>query len=83
MTWSPDSWHGKPIKQQPSYRDENAVAAALARVRELPPLVAHGEVDALRTRLARASRGVRPFYSKAVIARSASLTAAKNPLRRS
>ena len=57
MTWSPDSWHGKPIKQQPSYRDENAVAAALARVRELPPLVAHGEVDALRTRLARASRG--------------------------
>ena len=57
MTWSPDSWHGKPIKQQPTYRDENAVAAALARVRELPPLVAHGEVDALRTRLARASRG--------------------------
>ena len=36
MTWSPDSWHGKPIKQQPTYRDENAVAAALARVRELP-----------------------------------------------
>ncbi|MEC8049445.1 MAG: 3-deoxy-7-phosphoheptulonate synthase class II [Myxococcota bacterium] len=57
MTWSPDSWHGKPIRQQPSYRDANAVAAALARVRELPPLVAHGEVDALRTRLARASRG--------------------------
>ena len=57
MTWSPDSWHGKPIKQQPTYRDENAVAAALARVRELPPLVAHGEVDALPTRLARASRG--------------------------
>ena len=67
MTWSPDSWHGKPIKQQPTYRDENAVAAALARVRELPPLVAHGEVDALRTRLARASRG-EAFCSKVVIA---------------
>ena len=82
MTWSPDSWHGKPIKQQPSYRDENAVAAALARVRELPPLVAHGEVDALRTRLARASRG-EAFCSKVVIARSASLIAAKSRLRRS
>jgi len=57
MTWTPQSWHGKPIKQQPSYRDPAAVKAALQRVRELPPLVAHGEVDTLRVRLARASRG--------------------------
>lgn len=57
MTWTPQSWHGKPIKQQPSYRDQEAVRSALQRVRELPPLVAHGEVDTLRVRLARASRG--------------------------
>ena len=57
MVWSPSSWHGKPIKQQPTYRDPAAVKSALDRVRELPPLVAHGEVDTLRKRLARASRG--------------------------
>ena len=57
MVWSPSSWHGKPIKQQPAYRDSDAVNAALDRVRALPPLVAHGEVDTLRKRLAKASRG--------------------------
>ena len=57
MSWSPKSWHGKPIKQQPNYRDPVAVEAALDRVRGLPPLVAHGEVETLRKRLARASRG--------------------------
>lgn len=55
--WTPDSWRSFPILQQPRYDDADAVEAALDTVRRLPPLVAAGEVDALRERLARASRG--------------------------
>ena len=55
--WRPDSWRAHPIQQQPRYRDDAAVRAALARVAALPPLVAPGEVDALRAHLARAARG--------------------------
>ena len=56
-SWTPDSWRARPIQQQPRYEDPAAVEAALDTVRHLPPLVAAGEVDALRERLARASRG--------------------------
>ncbi len=55
--WSPSSWRGRPIRQQPAYRDQAAVERALARVKELPPLVAPGEVDALRRHLADAAAG--------------------------
>ena len=55
--WTPQSWRQRPIKQQPRYRDPEAVRAALARVAALPPLVARGEVDALRAHLAKAARG--------------------------
>ncbi|MEC9466067.1 MAG: 3-deoxy-7-phosphoheptulonate synthase class II [Myxococcota bacterium] len=57
MSWAPDSWRSKPIKQQPAYEDEAAVAQALSAVQSLPPLVAHGEIDALRRRLAQAAKG--------------------------
>ncbi len=55
--WRPDSFRMRPIAQQPRYRDPEAVERALARVRALPPLVAPGEVDALRALLAKAARG--------------------------
>ena len=55
--WSPASWRGRPIQQQPQYRDPVAVEAALGVVRGLPPLVAPGEVDALRRHLAAAGAG--------------------------
>jgi 3-deoxy-7-phosphoheptulonate synthase len=55
--WSPASWRGKPIVQQPKYRDAQAVEAALNVVRGLPPLVAPGEVLALREHIAKAGRG--------------------------
>ncbi len=57
MSWAPDSWRSKPIKQQPNYEDEAAVKQALSAVQALPPLVAHGEIDALRRRLAQAAKG--------------------------
>ena len=55
--WTPGSWRAKPIQQQPRYPDNAALETALESVRSLPPLVHHGEVDALRTHLAQAARG--------------------------
>jgi 3-deoxy-7-phosphoheptulonate synthase len=43
--------------QQPDWPDSSAVAAALAELRALPPLVFAGECDVLRDRLAAVSRG--------------------------
>lgn len=57
MTWTPSSWRTFPIQQQPEYDDPASVQRALSVVRELPPLVAAGEVDALREQIARAARG--------------------------
>ena len=53
----PDSWRDKPIVQQPKYADALALNTALDAVRSMPPLVNHGEVDALRAHLAKAARG--------------------------
>jgi 3-deoxy-7-phosphoheptulonate synthase len=52
-----DHWRTLPIKQQPQWYDEAAVAAASAELATLPPLVFAGEVDNLRDRLARAAAG--------------------------
>ncbi len=57
--WSPDSWRGLPAAQQPVYRDPQAVDAALAELRELPPLVVEEEVDHLQRLLAEAAAGKR------------------------
>lgn len=57
--WSPDSWRGRPIQQQPTYRDPRALRDAVDRVRALPPLVHAGEVEALRQLLAEAGEGRR------------------------
>ena len=57
--WSPDSWRGLPAAQQPVYRDPQAVIAALAELRELPPLVVAEEVDHLQRLLAEAAAGKR------------------------
>ncbi|OAN27080.1 3-deoxy-7-phosphoheptulonate synthase [Plantibacter sp. H53] len=52
-----DYWRELPIKQQPSWPDQAAVARASAELATLPPLVFAGEVDILRDRLARAASG--------------------------
>lgn len=57
MSWTPRSWRQRPIQQQPTYADREALEAALATVRGLPPLVAHGEVVQLRRQLAQAACG--------------------------
>jgi len=55
--WSPTSWQQYPIKQQPTYKDQQALEAALKKVRSLPPLVHMKEVESLKAHLALAGEG--------------------------
>src|SRR5690606_39106134 len=52
-----DAWRSLPIKQQPQWPDTERVSAVSGQIAALPPLVFAGEVDNLRTRLARAASG--------------------------
>ena len=52
-----DVWRTLPIKQQPQWPDAERVASVSSQIASLPPLVFAGEVDNLRTRLARAASG--------------------------
>ena len=55
--WTPASWRGFPIRQAPTYPDENALAAMEARIGRYPPLVFAGEARRLKAALALASEG--------------------------
>ena len=57
MLWSPDSWRNHPIRQNPAYPDEAALARAEARLKGYPPLVFAGEARRLKAALAQASEG--------------------------
>ena len=59
MDWTPDSWQQRRAAQQPQYPDAAALADALARLAELPPLVTSWEIEALRSQFAAAQRGER------------------------
>ncbi|TFC97087.1 MULTISPECIES: 3-deoxy-7-phosphoheptulonate synthase class II [Cryobacterium] len=52
-----DYWRTLPIKQQPTWPNPVAVAAASSELSTQPPLVFAGEVDILRDRLAEAASG--------------------------
>lgn len=55
--WTPDSWQSKTVTQQPTYPDESALAAVVAELAALPPLVTSWEVEALKANLAACARG--------------------------
>ncbi len=57
--WSPDSWRERPTAQSAPYADENALRAAVERLRALPPLVTSYEIERLKNELAEAERGER------------------------
>jgi 3-deoxy-7-phosphoheptulonate synthase len=57
LDWHPASWQAKVAGQQPMYPDADAVAAVIARLSMLPPLVVSWEVEALQQQIARAQRG--------------------------
>lgn len=57
MTWTPQSWRARPVRQMPAYPDASALAAAEARLAEYPPLVFAGEARELQDTLAKAVQG--------------------------
>ena len=56
-TWQPTSWRSYEALQQPVYRDNLELEAALAEIRRLPPLVFVQEIRALKKEIAQAARG--------------------------
>ncbi|RAO71418.1 uncharacterized protein BHQ10_007430 [Talaromyces amestolkiae] len=55
--WSPTSWTSKPIKQDVTYEDADAVKAALTKLQKLPPLVTPHEIVHLKNSLRNAALG--------------------------
>ncbi|MFG0242873.1 MAG: 3-deoxy-7-phosphoheptulonate synthase class II [Phycisphaerales bacterium JB054] len=58
-TWAPDSWRRRLAAQQVRYEDSAAVETALAKLRNLPPLVTSWEIERLRGFIADAQEGKR------------------------
>jgi len=56
-TWTPHSWRGLPIRQQPEYKDQEKLASVERQLSGLPPLVSPEEIRKLRTELALAAQG--------------------------
>ncbi|GAA6130520.1 class II 3-deoxy-7-phosphoheptulonate synthase [Halopseudomonas sabulinigri] len=55
--WTPDSWRSKPILQQPSYPDQQALLAVEDSLASYPPLVFAGEARELRRQFAEVTAG--------------------------
>ncbi len=55
--WNPSSWREKPILQQPTYPDQEALNKVLAELKNYPPLVFAGEVRNLKEQLAKVTKG--------------------------
>jgi 3-deoxy-7-phosphoheptulonate synthase len=55
--WTPDSWRSLPIRQQPDYKNQDALAGVEGKLRDLPPLAAPNEARALKRELARVAQG--------------------------
>jgi len=57
MKWTPSSWRDFPIKQQPTYEDENALKDVEAELSSYPPLIFAGEARTLKEQLSAVGRG--------------------------
>ena len=57
MSWSPESWRTKDIRQVPEYPDKALLDAAETQLRTYPPLVFAGEARQLREELAEVVAG--------------------------
>jgi len=57
MNWRPDSWRDFPIKQQPEYKDPEALRRAEEELATFPPLIFAGEARELKSRLADVAKG--------------------------
>lgn len=56
-TWHRESWREFPAKQQPVYKDADALAGIIDELRQQPPLVFAGEVRDLKAKLAKVETG--------------------------
>jgi len=57
MNWTPSSWRDFPIKQQPTYDDQEALKNVEAELSSYPPLIFAGEARKLKEQLAKVGRG--------------------------
>jgi len=57
LSWTPDSWRQKPIKQAPAYPDAHKLQAVEDKIRAYPPLVFAGEARRLKAQLAQVQEG--------------------------
>ncbi len=57
MEWNPSSWRDFPIKQQPEYKDKEALKKVVEELRTFPPLIFAGEARELKEKLARVAKG--------------------------
>ena len=55
--WTPSSWHSHDVRQQPTYGDASALAAATRELAAYPPLTSPAETRALRAGIAEAQAG--------------------------
>ncbi len=55
--WTVNSWRNLPIKQQPTYENQEALKKAEKQLSNFPPLVSFDEVEKLKSELALVSQG--------------------------
>ncbi|HIP20900.1 MAG TPA: 3-deoxy-7-phosphoheptulonate synthase class II, partial [Sulfurimonas sp.] len=55
--WTPSSWREKPILQQPTYPDQDALKKVLGELKNYPPLVFAGEARTLKEQLGNVANG--------------------------
>ncbi len=55
--WAVNSWRNLPIKQQPEYKNLDALKFAEQQLKNFPPLVSIDEIEKLKAELAAVSRG--------------------------
>lgn len=57
MSWTPSSWRTFPIKQQPTYPDQERLKEVEEKLSSYPPLIFAGEARTLKENLAKVGRG--------------------------
>ena len=55
--WTPDSWRNFPIKQQPTYSNQDELKKAENTISNFPPLVSFDEIDNLKKQLGQVANG--------------------------
>ncbi|TLD80080.1 3-deoxy-7-phosphoheptulonate synthase class II [Helicobacter sp. MIT 05-5293] len=55
--WNAKSWRHKPIKQHPTYKNQQLLESVESQLKSYPPLVFAGEARALKAQLAKACAG--------------------------